>query len=299
MKTLAATLALSTALVGAAQAQSITQFNIGLLGGENVQDRLASNECFRAYAEEALGVPVRLFTPADYNGVIQGMLGGTIDLAWLGASAYAAIHIANPDAVSPVLVKTNLDGSYTYHSIGFARADSGITSLDDMEGKTFAFADINSASGYLIPKVELPQEGFSMDEGEFFGRIVFSGGHEQSLIGVVNGDFDGAVAWADGQGDWADGFNSGAFRRAADSGIIDMNDIVEIWRSKPIPEGPITLRNALPDDVKQTIIDLMSTLHETDPDCAYGVAAGETAGFQPVTHDLYETIVEVRRLQMN
>lgn len=299
MKKLAATLALSTALVGAAQAQSITQFNIGLLGGENVQDRLASNECFRAYAEEALGVPVRLFTPADYNGVIQGMLGGTIDLAWLGASAYAAIHIANPDAVSPVLVKTNLDGSYTYHSIGFARADSGITSLDDMEGKTFAFADINSASGYLIPKVELPQEGFSMDEGEFFGRIVFSGGHEQSLIGVVNGDFDGAVAWADGQGDWADGFNSGAFRRAADSGIIDMNDIVEIWRSKPIPEGPITLRNALPDDVKQTIIDLMSTLHETDPDCAYGVAAGETAGFQPVTHDLYETIVEVRRLQMN
>ena len=87
MKKLAASLLLSTSLVGAAAAQEITQFNIGLLGGENVQDRLASNECFRAYAEEALGVPVRLFTPADYNGVIQGMLGGTIDLAWLGASA--------------------------------------------------------------------------------------------------------------------------------------------------------------------------------------------------------------------
>ena len=299
MKTLAATLALSTALVGAAQAQSITQFNIGLLGGENVQDRLASNECFRAYAEEALGVPVRLFTPADYNGVIQGMLGGTIDLAWLGASAYAAIHIADPDAASPVLVKTNLDGSFNYHSIGFARADSGITSLDDMEGKTFAFADVNSTSGYLVPLVELPELGYSMTEGEFFGRVVFSGGHEQSLIGVSNGDFDAAVAWADGQGDWADGFNSGAFRRAADSGIIDMNDLVEIWRSSPIPEGPITLRNALPQDVKDTIVDLLANLHATDPDCAYGVAAGETAGFTPIGHDAYQTIIAIRRSQMN
>lgn len=299
MKTLAAALALTTALTATAQAQSITQFNIGLLGGENVQDRLASNECFRVYAEEALGVPVRLFTPADYNGVIQGMLGGTIDLAWLGASAYAAIHIADPDAASPILVKTNLDGSFNYHSIGFARADSGITSLDDLKGKKFAFADVNSTSGYLVPLVELPKQGYAMEPGAFFGEIVFSGGHEQSIIGVANGDFDAAVAWADGIGDWADGYNSGAFRRAADSGIVDMNDLVEIWRSSPIPEGPITIRNALPEDVKATITDLLAGLHEKDPACAYGVAAGETAGFQPITHEAYETIIAVRRAQMN
>jgi len=299
MKKLAASLLLSTSLVGAAAAQEITQFNIGLLGGENVQDRLASNECFRAYAEEALGVPVRLFTPADYNGVIQGMLGGTIDLAWLGASAYAAIHINNPDAASPVLVKTNLDGSYMYYSIGIARADSGITSLADMQGRSFAFADPNSTSGYLIPLIEIPQEGYSMESGVYFSRVAFSGGHEQTIIAVLNGDFDAGVVWADGQGEWEDGFNSGALRRAADAGIVDMNDIVEMWRSKPIPEGPITIRNALPQDVKDTIIELMANLHETDPACAYGVAAGETAGFTPIGHEAYETIIAIRRSQMN
>lgn len=299
MKKLVTLLALTTAIASPVAAQEITQFNIGLLGGENVQDRLASNECFRAYAEEALGVPVRLFTPADYNGVIQGMLGGTIDMAWLGASSYAAIHIADPDAASPVLVKTNLDGSFNYFSIGFTRADSGITSLDDMQGKTFAFADVNSTSGYLVPLVELPNQGYPMVEGEFFGRVVFSGGHEQSIIGVSNGDFDAAVAWADGQGDWADGYNSGAFRRAADSGIVDMNDLVEIWRSSPIPEGPVTLRNALPQDVKDTVTELLANLHENDPECAYGVAAGETAGFRPIGHEAYETIIAVRRSQMN
>lgn len=292
-------LATTTALAGAAGAQELTEFRIGLLGGENAQDRLSSNECFRAYAEEALGVPTRLFTPADYNGVIQGLIGGSLDMAWLGASAYAAVHVADEGAVEPVMVKTNLDGSYTYHSIGFARADSGITSLDDMEGKSFAFADPNSTSGFLIPNVELPAAGYSMTEGEYFSRIGFSGGHEQSIIAVVNGDYDAGVVWADAQGEWEDGYNSGALRRATDSGIVDMNDIVEIWRSSPIPEGPIVLRSAMPDDAKATIIELLANLHETDPDCAYGVAAGETAGFTPVTHEEYATIIEIRKAEMN
>jgi phosphonate transport system substrate-binding protein len=292
-------LATTTALAGAAGAQELTEFRIGLLGGENAQDRLSSNECFRAYAEEALGVPTRLFTPADYNGVIQGLIGGSLDMAWLGASAYAAVYVADPEAAEPVLVKTNLDGSYTYHSIGFARADSGITSLDDMEGKSFAFADPNSTSGFLIPNVELPAAGYSMTEGEYFSRIGFSGGHEQSIIAVLNGDYDAGVVWADAQGEWEDGYNSGALRRATDSGIVDMNDIVEIWRSSPIPEGPVVLRKALPEDAKATIVELLANLHENDPDCAYGVAAGETAGFSPVTHDEYATIIEIRKAEMN
>ena len=82
MKMLLAVLAASTALAGAAQADGITQFNIGVLGGENAQDRIAGNECYRKAIEDALGVPVKLFTPADYDGVIQGLLGGR--WTWLG-----------------------------------------------------------------------------------------------------------------------------------------------------------------------------------------------------------------------
>ena len=48
-----------------AEGHAITEFNIGILGGENAQDRMTSNECFRVAVEEALGVPVKLFTPAD------------------------------------------------------------------------------------------------------------------------------------------------------------------------------------------------------------------------------------------
>ncbi|WP_299916943.1 phosphonate ABC transporter substrate-binding protein [uncultured Roseobacter sp.] len=302
MKKIICALAATTALTTTAFADdtAISEFRIGILGGENAQDRLNSNECLRAYTEEALGVPTKLFAPADYNGVIQGLLGGTLDMAWLGASSYAAVHIQNPEAVEPVLVKINLDGSYGYHSIGFARKDSGIASLDDMKGKTFGFGDPNSTSGYLIPSIEIPEQtGATMNSGDYFGEVKFTGGHEQTIVAVNNGDVNGGVTWADGQGNWEDGYNSGALRKAVDAGLVDMNDLVEIWRSKPIPEGPIVLRKDMPDDVKTTMTALVDGLYEADADCAYGVAAGDSLGFDPITHEAYVSIVEARKAKAN
>lgn len=299
MKKLLAAIVATTALTAPVMAQDITEFRIGVLGGENAQDRMTSNECFRAKAEELLGVPVKLFTPADYDGVIQGLLGGTIDMAWLGASAYAKTYLTDPEAVEPVLVKVNTDGSYGYHSIGFARKDSGITSLEDMQGKTFGFGDPNSTSGYLIPSIEIPAlTGSTMENGAYFGEVVFTGGHEQTIVAVSNGDVDGGVTWADGIGEWEDGYNSGALRKASDAGLVDMNELVEIWRSKPIPEGPIVLRKDLPERVKLDMVAMTGSLKALDPDCAYNFMAGDSLGVMPINHDAYLSIIEARKSKM-
>lgn len=295
MKTLALALAVTTALTSAVSAQEITGFNIGILGGENAQDRMTSNECFRVKIEEALGVPVKIFTPADYDGVIQGLLGGTLDYAWLGASGYAKIYLTDPEAVEVKLTKQNMDGSTGYYSIGFARADSGITSIEDAKGKSFAFADPNSTSGYLVPAAELTAKLGKLDK--YFSEVKMSGGHEQTIVGVANGDFAAGVSWADGLGNWEDGYNSGAFRKAADAGLVDMNNLVEIWKSALIPEGPMVVRKALPQDVKDKVTQLTADLWETDPECAYGVAAGEAKDFVPVEHSAYDGILAARKLQ--
>ncbi|GAB1479043.1 phosphonate ABC transporter substrate-binding protein [Paracoccaceae bacterium] len=287
--------ATTLALTGAAQAQEIKEFNLGILGGENAQDRLSSNECYRAAIEAALGVPVKVFTPADYDGVVQGLLGGTIDLAWLGASAYAKTYLTDPNAVEVRLTKQNLNGSTGYYSIGFARKDAGIASMDDAKGKSFAFAEPNSTSGYLVPAAELLAKYGKLEE--YFSEVKFSGGHEQTIVGVANGDFAAGVSWADGVGNWEDGYSSGAFRKASDAGLVDMNDIVEIWRSTLIPEGPMVVRAALPADVKDKVTQLTADLWETNPECAYGVAAGEAKDFVPVTHDAFAGILEARKLQ--
>ena len=295
MKTLLSVLAATTLLAGVAQAQEIKEFNIGILGGENAQDCLASTECLRVKTEELLGVPVKLFTPADYDGVIQGLLGGTLDYAWLGASAYAKVFVTNPDAVDVLLTKQNIDGTTGYYSIGFARTDSGITSMDGAKGKVFAFADPNSTSGYLVPAAELTENYGKLEN--YFSEVKMSGGHEQTIVGVANGDFAAGVSWADGLGNWEDGFTSGAFRKAADAGLVDMSTIQEIWRSKMIPEGPMVVRRELPQDVKDKIFAMLDTMWADDPECAYNVAAGEAQDFVPISHDAYLGIVAARKLQ--
>ncbi len=294
MKKIIALAVTAATLAGAAQAEGIKEFNIGILGGENAQDRLTSNECYRKGIEDALGVPVKVFTPADYDGVIQGLLGGTLDMAWLGASGYAKTYLTNPDAVEVVLTKQNVDGSTGYYSIGFARKDSGITSMDDAKGKVFAFADPNSTSGYLVPGAELTEKYGKLED--YFKEVKMSGGHEQTIVGVNNGDFEAGVSFADGLGNWEDGYTSGAFRKAADAGLVNMNDLVEIWRSKLIPEGPMVVRKALPADVKDKVTQLTADLWETDKECAYNVAGGDAKDFVPVKHDDYLGVIAARKM---
>lgn len=296
MKKLLAILAATTVLVGPALAQDITEFRIGLLGGENAQDRLTSNECLRAAVEKDLGVPTKLFAPADYDGVIQGLLGGTIDMAWLGPSAYAKIVLTDPKAVDLKLITVNADGSQGYYSIGIARKDSGITDLATAKGKTFAFADPNSTSGYLVPAVEMKAQ-LGEDLEKFFSKVTFSGGHEQTIVGVANKQFDAGVTWADGLGNFEDGYTAGALRKAVDAGLVNMNDLVQIWKSDLIPNGPMVVRAALPADVKDKVTALMEALPQTDMKCAEGVAAGAVKAFVPVGEEAYKSIIEARKLQ--
>ena len=80
--------------------------------------------------------------------------------------------------------------------------------MDDAKGKIFAFADPNSTSGYLVPGAELTAKYGKLDA--YFSEVKMSGGHEQTIVGVANGDFDAGVSWADGLGNWEDGYTTRA-----------------------------------------------------------------------------------------
>ena len=78
--------------------------------GYRLHDRLRSNECLRAQTEELLGVETKLFAPADYNGVIEGLLGGNLDMAWLGASGIPfAIIFTKSDKLKPKAIALSIE----------------------------------------------------------------------------------------------------------------------------------------------------------------------------------------------
>lgn len=292
---LGASIAIAALGIASAWGQDeITEFRIGILGGENEADRLRNNACLADRFAALLGVPVSLFPAADYAGVLEGLLGGTLDYAHLGGSGYAGIYLEDPDAVSPVLTTRQIDGSTGFYSVMLARSDSGIASLEDMEDRVLGFADPNSTSGYLIPMVSFLDAG--IDPDEYFGRTQFSGGHEQNMLALVNGDIDGAVTWVSGVGDFDEGYTSGVLRRMTDSGLLDMSELVQIWQSDLNPNGPIVLRNALPQEVQGAVVASLMAMPEDDPDCFYSSTSGELEGYVEIDHSFYETIVAARRL---
>ncbi len=98
------------ALAGHVQAEDLKEFRVGIIGGENEADRLRNYQCLGDQLKAELGFEkVSFFPAADYDGVIQGLLGGTLDYAELGASGFAKIYLAKADAVEPILTTVQTD----------------------------------------------------------------------------------------------------------------------------------------------------------------------------------------------
>ena len=263
------------ALAGHVQAEDLKEFRIGILGGENEADRLRNFQCMEGHLKGTLGVEkVSFFPAADYDGVIQGL--------------------ENAEAVEPILTTVQTDGSTGYHSIMVARKDSGITKIEDLKGKKLGFADPDSTSGYLVPLVTLP-EAIGGPVKEFFGETGFGGGHENLVLEVVKGTFDAGTTWGSGVGEFKDGYTSGNLRKMVDKGILDMNDLVELWKSPLIPNGPIVVRSSMNDDMKTKFKQFMMDLPKTDAACFSAIQGGDFTGYTEVNVDFYKPIIDARK----
>jgi phosphonate transport system substrate-binding protein len=265
--------------------------NIGFLSGENEQDRLTRTAPLKAHLEATLGVNVEIFLAGSYDGVIQAMAADQIEFAFHGSSSYAAAYTATDGAVVPLLTSRNKDGSTGYYAIIVTRCDSGLASIDDLAGKTLAFADPDSTSGYAVPYYNLVQEGY--DPTEFFGAVPFSGSHESGVQGVVNGTFDAAATWQDTD-------LSGVFQRMELKGMIEPGQVCTIWKSPEITSGPLTARKNLPADMIEEVAAAVEAFPTADPEgwnfyTSFDPAdENPTVGYVRVDHDRYQWIIDMR-----
>ena len=281
-------------ITSGAMAQDLV-LRIGLDGGENASDQVKRTECIVEPLKAATGATdVQIFPSPDYNGVIQGLLGHTIDIAVLGASSYAAIYLQDPAAVTPILTTKQADGGLGYHTIMVARADSGIKTLADAKGKKLGFADPDSTSGYLVPNVALPAV-IGMPIAEYFSETGFGGGHENLVLGVLDGTWDVGTTFGSGQGNWSEGYTSGNLRIMVDKGILDMDDLVELWQSPVIPNGPLMVSNALSADVKAKVTEYFAGLAKSDFACFDSFSGGGYVDYAPVDQAFYQTIIDARK----
>jgi len=211
---------------------------VGLIPSEDSRAMLESSQQLLDALEKNLGIKVQGFVAADYNGVIEAMRSGHVEVAYLGPFSYVlGTTVAPIEAFATA--ETAKSGRTFYHSQIITRKDSGIKEVKDLKGRTFAFVDPSSTSGHLFPKAGLMKLGF--DPEKDFGRVLFTGSHDANALAVANKRVDAATI--------ADRI----FDAAVQKKLVDPADIEVVWRSGPIPESPTCWRKNLPDDLKKQI----------------------------------------------
>jgi phosphonate transport system substrate-binding protein len=191
------------------------------------------------YLEAGLGQPVELSIVPDYTAVVEALKYGHVDVARIGATGY--VQAVNQGVETEILaagIKCNT-GAPGYYAYIVARADSGLKTLDDLNGQGFAFVDVGSTTGYVIPTMMLEQG--DIETGEMF----MAGSHLAVILAVQNGSVAaGAVA-------------SNRYDAALAEGVIADGELAIIFSSALVPTPPIVALQSLDESLRQQLKTLL------------------------------------------
>jgi phosphonate transport system substrate-binding protein len=293
---LAASMALPTSAVRADWKDQVKELRVGLTGGENAADQLQRYTPFKAYMEKKLGIPVKIYQSSDYAGIMQAFSAKQLEISPnTGAAIYAATWLDTKGGVEPIVVPRQTDGSTGYYSVLYVKSESPYKSVDDLKGKSVAYADPNSTSGFLVPASEFRQMG--KDPKTFFGKTSFGGGHEQAVVAVLKGQYDAGFTWISGVGKMEDGYTQGNLRSMIDKKMLTMSQIRILWQSRLIPNGPVTVRKDLPEDLKTKLADIFMHLQDEEPKIYVDINQGDGKGYELVKHEFYQSVVDMKKAE--
>jgi phosphonate transport system substrate-binding protein len=273
-RVLAAGLLALFALVGG-PATAQTSLHLALTPSQKPTDLLVAGEAFGAALGKLVGIPIRVTVASDYAAVVEALRNRTADLAFVHPAGYV---LANREAKAMIVAKDQWHGNTSYTSRIYVRKESGLKTLEDLRGKTIAFVDPSSTSGYVYPMVMLIQKGLvrNKDPKTFFKDFVYSGSHDAGLQALLNGHVDAFAS----------------FDQAREQYLKDpaqREKLIWVAESAPIPEGGICARDGLdPDVVAKVRAALLSMKGPTYAPILK--ALYDIDGFEPADDREYEPV---------
>jgi len=197
------------------------------------------------------GVPLRAQVASDYAGVVEALRSRRVDLAFVHPVGYV---LAKREAGCHILVRDIWQGKTAYTARFYVRKASGLTRIADLRGKTVAFVDPASSSGYIYPMVLLIKQGLVRDRDPktFFKEALFAGTHDAALQSVLHGRVDAAAS-----------FDKAPELYLKDPALVAQLGV--IGETPPIPEAGICARPGLPaeplDRLKRALLAIKGPEH--------------------------------------
>lgn len=219
------------------------------------------------YLKKRLGVEVKLTVPPTYPEVIEAIEKGQADLSYLGALTYLQAKEKVPD-IEPIVTAQAI-----HTTVIITRKGSGIKSIKELKGKTFAFGSESSTSGHLVPRGDLLSSG--IDPSKDFARFIFAGGHDKVAFAVAKGEIDAGALYKP------------VFDRLVSEGKVSDKDVMVIWESPPFADFPWVASGRLDKGFKKEIKDAFLTLN--DPKILDPLKA---TGYREVSASLFDKIKE-------
>ena len=193
---------------------------------------------------EKLGCDVKVYVATSYNAEIEAMRNGKLEIGEFGPLGYVLAHqIAKAEAVATFAGADNKPDTYWASLVTWP--GSGIKTVADIKGRSFAFSDPASTSGHLFPAYGLRKAGLDPAKDV---RALYAGSHTASFEALYNHKVD------------AGELNSAQMESAKQRGHYKDGDLVFLWKSDPIPIDPIAVRGDLPEGFKKRLVEALQNL---------------------------------------
>lgn len=237
-----------------------------------------------------LGRKVGVTITRDYEQLLEGLLVGGVGIAWLPP----LVHVRAAEHGAPLACVSERNGALTYRAALLVRADSHRTSVRALRGVRAAWADPNSASGYLFPQLHLLAAG--VDPRYDFTAERFHGSAANACRAVVDGDADLCAHYvSDAAGAARDDHWKLArleLRRALGDAVADHLRIIDV--TDPIPPDGVVLAPPLDGRVQAAARDALLSLHTDAPGAAALRRLMQAERLMPVTGDVVKIIARLR-----
>jgi phosphonate transport system substrate-binding protein len=222
---------------------------------------------------------VYLVTAPDYEGVIKLLVDGKIDAAWVGTGAYVKAAIKGVP-VEPVVTPVR-NGKYYYNGAIICRKDKGYKKITDLKGKSVAFVDPSSASGYIFPKALFELNGLSIPKDLLTrepGKVDFLKKHDTVAIAVYLGKYDAGAVYNNAI--------DNVFKGQPDK----LKEMMVLALTDKIVSEPILVRSNMNIKEKQRIKSAFLSLSFNKDQVP--VELGGLEGFKAVNADMYKDVIK-------
>jgi len=199
-----------------------------------------------AYLERATNAKVELTVPTNYAGVVEAIANDQVDIAYLGGFTY--VQAAARAGVRPLVQR---ERDQKFHTLFITHPDSGIAKLADLPAHTFAFGDVNSTSGHLMPRYFMREAGVELES--FKAPPIYSGGHDATALAVANRRVD------------AGALDETIYERMIKEGKLDAAQVKVFHQTPPYFDYVWAARKGLDPKLAGAFSDAFLNLNANDP----------------------------------